>query len=176
MISNSPSAKGSTLIELVVYAALTAAIAAIVLPGVILLDRTARATRITSKLNYAAALSMERMVREIHDANSVSLASSTLGSDPGVLVINTDNASTTGGTMKFSLSNSQLYLTRGGSAIELSPPGLAVTSLVFYQYVAGATTSEGVRVIMKLADAAATSTNFIRLYGAAVLRGSYKGE
>lgn len=173
MIKRAHKHFGFTLIELVVYAALVTVVGGIVLGLMVPMYRAGAEARISRMINTSGATMLERLLRETKDAESIKLASSTFATSPGVFVINSSNASTTGGTMKFSLSGGRGLLTFGdGSTQFLTSSQTHIAELSFWRLVA--TSSEGVRVKLVITDtAAASSTRTRTFYSSAVLRGSY---
>lgn len=158
---------GFSIPELLVYAAIMGFVLSFVIGGMLSLNRSVVLSRASRDLNISAATALERIEREIKDASSILLASSTLGVSPGVLTLVTTNASTTGGTMKFSLSGGKIILTTDG-AIALTASDINVSRLVFYR--ASSTNSLAVRVEMTLSSTSTQARNF---YDTAVLRESY---
>src|SRR3989338_455562 len=156
--------RGFTLVELLVYAAIMGFVLTFVVGGVISLNRSVVASRASRDLNVSASTALERMVREIKDASSVIEAASHLDVSPGVLTIETTNASTTGGTMKFSLSGGQVVLTTNATT-SLSAANVNVSSLIFY--LATSTNSSAVRIKMTVTSPNAQGRNF---YDTAVIR------
>ncbi len=165
--------RGFTLIELVVYAALVSVVGGIVLGLMIPMYKAGAEARISRRINTSGALMMERLMRETKDAESIKTASSTFATHPGVFVLNSTNASSTGGTLKFSLSGGRGILTYGdGSSQFLTSSQTEISELKFWRLVS--TTSEGVRVKLTISDTSAGSTTRVRtFYGSAILRGSY---
>jgi type II secretory pathway pseudopilin PulG len=161
---------GFTLVEILVYTGIIAIVFVLVLTGIINLWRASETVRVARDLNLSAASAMESMTREIHQATSVLAASSTFGTTPGVLVLATDSASTTGGYYRFFVSGSKLYLTGGATTQQLTSGNVSVTSLTFWN--ATSTNSEAVRVRMVVSSTRPTTTTRT-IYGTAVLRGSY---
>jgi type II secretory pathway pseudopilin PulG len=164
---------GFTLIELVVYAALVSVVGGIILGLMIPMYRAGAEARISRRINTSGALMMERLLREAKDAESINTASSTFGTHPGIFTLNTTNASTTGGTVKFSLSSGRGVLTLGDNSSQfLTGSQTHISELVFWRLVASS--SEGVRIELTISDtSAASSTRTRTFYGSAVLRGSY---
>ena len=159
--------RGFTLAELLVYAAIMGFVLTFVIGGVISLNQAVRVSRASRDVNISAATALERMEREIKDASGVVESASTLGVSPGVLTIATTNASTTGGTIKFSISGGQVMLTTNATTT-LSSSLVNVSRLVFY--LATSTNSATVRVEMTLSGTSTQSRNY---YDTAVLRESY---
>jgi type II secretory pathway pseudopilin PulG len=169
-MTNRTQNSGFTLIEILVYTGIIAIVFVLVLTGIINLWRASETVRVARDLNLSAASAMESMTREIHQATSTLVASSTFGTTPGVLVIATDNASTTGGHYRFSVSNNKLYMIGGATTQQLTSNNVSVTSLTFWN--ATTTNSEAIRVRMVVSSTRPTTTTRT-IYGTAVLRGSY---
>jgi len=164
--------KGFTLIELVVYTALVTMIGGLVLGLMIPMYRAGVESRISRRINASGALMMERLIRESKDAESIVMASSTFNTNPGVLVIRTTNASTSGGTMKFSLSNGRGLLTFGDDTSQfLTSSQTNISELTFWYLVSSS--SEATRVKISISDTRASSTKARDFFDTAVLRGSY---
>jgi len=159
--------------ELVVYAALVSIVGGIVLGLMLPMYRAGVEARISRRINTSGALMMERLLRETKDAESIKTVSSTFVAHPGVFVINTTNASTTGGTMQFSLSDGRGVLILGDDSTQfLTSSQTQISELTFWHLVS--TSSEGVRVNLTISDTGAASSTRVRtFYGSAILRGSY---
>ncbi|HEY4483038.1 MAG TPA: hypothetical protein VI953_02585 [Candidatus Paceibacterota bacterium] len=159
--------RGFTIPELLVYAAIMGFVTAFVIGGMLSLNKSVVVSRASRDVNISAATALERMVRELKDASGVVEVASVLGVNPGVLTITTTNASTTGGTMKFSLSGGQIMLTTNATS-SLTAGSVNVSRLVFYN--ATSTNSSAVRIEMTVLS---TSTQNRYYYDTAVLRESY---
>ena len=163
--------QGYTIIELVVYSAIMAGIFVLVVSGMTALYSISIHARHSRSVNNASATGMERMIREIRDAESVLVSSSTLGNSHGSLVINSDNASTTGGTYTLSISGGKLQITNSAGSAALTGSDTKVEELIFWHFVSS--NSEAVRIKMIIENSGATTTEFRTLYDSAVLRESY---
>jgi len=160
------------LIEMVVYVAIIAAVFALMLTGMISLYNASQTARTSRALNLSAATTLERLSRELRDGSSIITASSTLGSSPGILVIETDNASTTGGTFTFSLSGGKVYLTDSTGAKALSATEVNVSELTFWH--ATGTNGQAVRARITVEPVASSSVAARTFYSSTVLRESYE--
>ena len=165
--------RGFTLIEMVVYIAIIAVVFALVLTGMISLYRASTTARESREQNLAATIALERMSREIRDAKSILVASSTFSTTPGKLVIKTDNASTTGGYYTFNLATSSVFITANAASSTLTGSEARVTELRFWRIVA--TNSEAVRIKMSVTNKAST-TDVRTFYDTIVLRESYDAQ
>lgn len=162
--------RGFTLVEILVYTGIIAIVFILVITGVLSLWRASETVRVARDLNLSAVSAMESMTREIHQATSVDTASSTFGTTPGVLVLATNNASTTGGYYRYSVSGNKLYLTGGATTQQLTANNLNVTSLTFWN--ATSTHSGAIRIRMVISSTAPTTTTRT-IYGTATFRGGY---
>ncbi|MEK7535475.1 MAG: type II secretion system protein [Patescibacteria group bacterium] len=164
--------KGFTLIELVVYTAIVAVIFALVLTGMIGLYRSSRVARLSRTVNISAVTALERISREVRDAGTVMTASSTLNTNPGVLTIETDNASTTGGAYTFSVSSGRVQIADNTSTQFLTSSDVNVSELTFW--LATSTNGEAVRVKIIAAPVASSTLPARTFYSTTVLRESYE--
>lgn len=163
--------KGYTLLEAVIYVAVLGFLSIVLISTVILTSRTFIGFQVVNRLDESATLTLDRMVREIRQANSVDLGQSTFGSSPGRLVLNT----TIGGTattMQFYLQNGVVLVKQGSAAAATSTsPSVQATSLIF-RYLT-TSRSQAVRVELTLAKANGVGARTETFYTTAVLRGSY---
>ncbi len=160
---------GYSTAELLVYTFILGFILAFVASGVVALHKSVVRARSSRDVNVSAVTGLERMVREIKDATSVSTTTSTLGTSPGKLVLTTTNASTTGGTMDFSILGGMIMLHQGSNGTTtLTAANVTISRLVFYAITS--TNSQSVRVEL---TAQTTTTPARTFYDTAVLRESY---
>ncbi len=163
---------GVTLIEIILYAAMFAALSVILIKCLLVMLRSYTETRVNDDLLEAAQVSIERVSREVRSAISVDPSSSTFGTSPGVLQINTTNTSGVAKTEKFDLSSGALRFTDNGTVSgNFTGAQVSVTSLIFRNI----TTPSGgaVRIEMTIQSLRKPSTKTISVYDTIVLRGSY---
>ena len=169
MIKNLKKNNGYSLIETIVYTALLVMLVGAITFGTkILLDAYKR-TKTIRQIEVAALDSMDRMTREIRNADSVDGANSAYNASPGVLQLISGGGAT---TTKFYISGQKLFIDENGSSIgTLTNTGIKVSSLVFRHIQA--TSSEAIKVELTLTSSSTPviSKNF---YDSAVVRGSYK--
>jgi len=162
------SKRGFTIIELLIYTAILGFVFAFVIGGMLALNRAVVNGRGSRDLNTSAAVALERIVRETKDASSVDVANSILGVHPGKLVLNTSNASTTGGTMEFYISDGQIMIKQGVSTVSLTSASVQISDLVFH-YIS-TTNSMALRVELTVESSSSPQRMF---FDTAVLRESY---
>lgn len=159
--------RGYTLLEIVIYAAILAVIAILVVGSVLSIYQAFAKTRVERKLVLNGDIALETMIRGIRSATSSDTAVSVFGSSPGILQINADNS-----TEKFSLSGTTLQIKRGASAAEnLTSSDVSVTSLIFYATSTANSKMITVRISLQAGSGVFQKTK--NFYGSAVMRGSY---
>lgn len=160
--------RGFTLIEVLVYLAVTVTVAGAAVTTFLSLNDVLLRNRTERTLAHAANVTLERMVRDIRGASSIDSAQSAFGTSPGMLTVST-GATTT----QFSVSSGNIVVSVNGSELgPLTSDDVSVENLVFTRYLG--TSTEMVRVALTLhaeSDAASTTRTF---YGGAVLRETYE--
>ena len=167
--------RGMTFIELLIYVGILLMITGIVVSTLLALTRSYRTLKAVESIDSAAQISLERMTREIRTATSVDVGLSTLGSSPGVLQLNTLDASQSPTTAKFSMTGQIPHITQAG--VDKGPliaSDVRMTSLIFRKITA----AESQAVKIEIALESGTSTNYRSesFYTTVVLRGSYVSQ
>jgi len=138
--------KGFSLIEILVYISILVFMLAIILEVVISITRSDRIIRTMRNIENSTILSMERITREVRQADSITVI------EPDVLVLEKED-----GTVEFYLSNSRLFIKENGVEIgALTASSTRVADITFTRFASS--TSEGVRV--KLTLESGTTTNY----------------
>lgn len=150
------SSDGFTLVEILVYLALFAIISLVVLNSLGATGRVLSSLRSTRGTTDATLLAFDRMTRSIQAATSITVGSSTLGTSPGRLVLDT-------GTQIFLSGTTLMIQESTGAAAPLAPPSVSFSSLIFRKIQTAG--SQGVKI-----EATVGGKN---MYSTAVLRGSY---
>lgn len=163
---------GFSLVETLLYTAIFSLMLLVVTETLIAAVRHSGTFRAVARIEQDAAAMLERMVREVRDAESVNVAASTLGAHPGTLALNTTNASGGARAVKFHLDNGVAYLTEDGSITgPLSSGAVTVSNIVFRRIVTSR--SEGVRIELTLQSGSGQAARSENFYATAVLRDSY---
>lgn len=158
--------------ELVIYSALLAVLAILVVQALLSLTRTFAEIKASSALRSGALVGMERMIKEIRFAESVDYAGSTFGASPGRLTLNSTDEAGAAKTVEFRMATGTLVLIDGGTDKgALTGEGISVVSLVFSE----ATTGKGplIKIEMTFADTRPSNPRTVAVYGSAVMRGAY---
>lgn len=127
--------------------------------------------RAAERIAEDAGPALERVVREVRDANAVSGAS-VLGSHPGKLILATTNGSGAARTVEFYLDSEKLSLKEDGAVTGALTSGkTTVTNLVFRKVTTAR--SQGVKIELTLASGTGSAARNENFYVTAVLRDSY---
>ena len=163
---------GYSIVEILVYLAIFTTMSVIVINYFIVVLGSFHVTRTNRDLLESGAISMERIAREIRQADSVDVANSTLSSSPGVLQLNSTNSSGTPMIIKFSVTNGALNLYENGSLIgNLLGQNVAVTTLMFRRVTT--TNGEAVKIELTLQDTESDNNQSENFYNTIILRGGY---
>ncbi len=163
--------RGFSLVEVVVYVAVLAAISAIAVNTLLRIHAALAEIRVTRTLAAAGGLAMERMVRTIRDAAAVDTAASTLGTSPGVLSLT--GSETPALIHRWARDGANaLTLDSGAGAVALTPPGVEVSNLIF-RFIPAGPSVEAVRVELSVSASSGRRTTTANFFGTAVLRNSY---
>ena len=171
-VYNYKKTAGFSLIEVLIYVFILVIISAVVASTFLGLNRVLLRNKIERELTKSAAVALETMVRSVREAVTVDGGASTLGTSPGVLVV--DSIAT---TTRFYMSSDKVYVEINGSTVgPLTTDETEVTDLSFIHYEGSGTEveTELVRISLTLSvnsKAASTTKTF---YTSAVLRGSYE--
>ncbi|MEA3249762.1 MAG: hypothetical protein U9Q03_05420 [Patescibacteria group bacterium] len=138
--------RGTTLLELIIYIGIIGVvITAATLIALEFVTAKAKSSAV-SDTREAARFALERMAYEIRAADGVDFGSSSFGTDPGTLYLETSNPSTD--PTVFSVSSGQLNVTWGvGSAVPLTPSFLNVDSFIV-ENVAAPARSRNIRITL----------------------------
>lgn len=154
---------------MLIYIAVLVMMLVIVLEVVVSLTKSDRIISSLRNIENAAMLSIERIEREMHQAESVTVAQSILDAHPGKLVLVTTDASGNPRTVEFYLSSGRLYLKENGADVgALTGPDAQITSLIFKRF-SGAN-SEGIRAEITFESGTSTAYRTKNFYATSVIR------
>ncbi|HEY1037484.1 MAG TPA: type II secretion system protein [Candidatus Paceibacterota bacterium] len=165
--------KGFTLIESLVYIALLVILFVGIVQAVAMLSSSYRSVRTVRSVESSATQAIDRMAREIRNADEVNAAQTVFDNNPGSLSLLTSDDEGNESTLRFHVSGGRLMLEENGSSLgPVTAADVVVTSLVFRSFAT--TTSAAVKIELNLSSAS-TSPYVVneKFYGTAVLRGSY---
>lgn len=168
------SRRGFSLIESIIYVSILAVILVVIVNTILISIRAFSEARVTQKITAEGRTAMERMLRSVRLAHTIDTANSILATTTGTLALTTvtSPADATEITRTYSLSSGTVMLQ---DAILPRPltSGVEITELAFYAVSNTSTTSEAVRIQMRVRDTVGRFTDEKTFYGTATLRGSY---
>lgn len=162
--------RGMTLVEMLIYVSVVVIVALAAIYTVFALRETFERNRAERQLTTAATTALERMVRDIRDAQGLGLGS-VLDVSPGTLILDTGLTPDVG----FYLSGNQVYVSEGGSPIgPLTPTAVSADALIFWHHTQAGTSTDLVRVGLTLSLSGRFATTTKTFYTSAVMRNSYE--
>ena len=166
------SASGFSLVEMLFYVVILSLSLIAVMQTLIVLTRSYGVLRGVQRIEREASTAMERMIREIRDANDIDDAGSVLGTNPGELLLRSTDSSGTARTVEFYLDAGKVSLRENGVASGILTSAKAtVSSLVFRKITT--TNSKGVKIEMTITTGTGQSAHTENFYSTVVLRDSY---
>lgn len=164
--------QGFTLVEMVIYIAFFSLLSSLAVGATILVMKSFYSLRLAQSVNESATVSIERLSREIRNAYDVDTTQSTLGTNPGRLMLKTKDANGVNTTMEFYVDGfNQLGLKEGGvDRGSLLTRSATLTNLVFRLITT--TNSKAIKIEATIQDSRATTTQAANFYDTIVLRGS----
>lgn len=170
IIHNSES--GFSLVEMLFYVVILSLSLIAVMQTLMVLTRSYGVLRSVQRIEREASTAMERMIREIRDANDIDDAGSVLGTNPGELLLRSTDSSGTARTVEFYLDGGKVSLRENGVVSGLLTTAKAtVSNLVFRKITT--TNSKGVKIEMTITTGSGPSAQSENFYATAVLRDSY---
>lgn len=158
---------GFTLIETLVYVFIFVLLTTGALSLIFSLEELFSEYRLKEELLNSGTMTMERILLEVREADSVSLAGSALATSTGVLTLNKG-----GDIIKFSRSSGDLVMLENGATTTSFVNGnVTLMSDTYYHYVTGEV--ELVSVVLHLRATIAGEIEDWEIRGSAILRGSY---
>ena len=155
---------GFSLIESLIYIAIIAVMAVLVVNVLLMTTKSYNSLKISRDINNSALTTLERITREIKTASDIDIAQSTFYVHPGKLTVSTSSAIT-----EFYLGNNILKIRENsvdmGSLIQ---QGSSVDNLVFRMLDNG--TTKGIRIEMTISNTRGNLTKTKKFYSFAVLR------
>lgn len=163
--------KGFSLPEILIYIAILVFLLSSVMTILFSIAKSQRAFNASKSVEGSALLAMERVTREVRFAQSVDTASSTLGVNPSVLVLDGTDINGDPRSIRFSISNGALILEENGiNQGGLTKEDSRVTNLVFTLIIS--TSSRAIKTDITIESGTSTSYRSGNFYSTTILRGS----
>lgn len=167
---------GFGLIEVIVYISVLVLVVTFVVGGAMKISDGVVTVRASRNLNRSAALAMERILRDIKDAQGIDptvMEPAYQGQISTALALSTRNEQGQLETVRFFADENGLLITQKGEGERkaLTAADVAVQNLTFTKLTTPH--SEAVRVFLELADREQRISQTREYFGAAVFRESY---
>ncbi len=165
--------KGFTLVETIVYLALFVVLLVGIINSVLILTSSYRNVRVARSIESSAINTMDRIIREVRNAESIDYSQSNFGINPSALSLNTVDELGNTGTVRFYVQGNRVFLQENGVLSgPLTNANVTVSSLIFRNIVS--TSSTAVKIEMSISSTSTNSVFITRDFqGTAVIRGSY---
>ncbi|MEK7461807.1 MAG: prepilin-type N-terminal cleavage/methylation domain-containing protein [Patescibacteria group bacterium] len=161
--------RGFSLVEMISYIAILVLMLGIITNTIIAVVHSGRAIKSLKNVETSAIISMERLTRELRQAESVNVSSSVLDSNPGRLILEGKDDAGAPRTVEFYLLDNQLFYKENGIDIgTLSQSDTRVTNLVFRLFPG--LDSMGVRTEMTIESGTSTHYRSENYYLSALIR------
>ena len=152
--------RGYAILELLFYIALFSILSLVVIEAMITMAQSFKETAIQAELAQSGTI-MERMSREIRQANNISSISAT------DLVLNIGS-----GTSEFKFISSNIQFWQNGSSVgNLNSLNIVVTGLTFTQIIT--TKGKAVKIALSVRSSNDSAARIFDFYDTIVLRGAY---
>ncbi|MEY2671890.1 MAG: hypothetical protein RL687_307 [Candidatus Parcubacteria bacterium] len=173
MISNLKKLnKGFSLVEILIYVGIFSIISVAVITSSVVVISSFSKTRDIRNILETGNVVFERMTREIRQSSSVDTAVSVLGSNPGILQLNSTDGSGNARTVKFIIENGALNLYQNGVIVDnLLGSDVSVSNLIFRRIIT--TAGEAVKIEMTVVNTNTPNTIPRNFNSTIILRGGY---
>lgn len=163
---------GYALPEVLVYLSLFVLMSVLVVNMLLSMSKAFAEIRANRDMMRSGTSIMERITREIQNAESIDVANSTFGSSPGVLTLVGEDSGGSARTVRFVTSSGAVHVYENDvdqGLLSVNPT--TETSLLFNSITT--TTGRGVKVAITLTDTRGSNVRTENFYTTATLRGSY---
>lgn len=161
--------EGFSLVEMLIYIAILVLMLSVIMNVIVSTVQSGRIIKALRNVENSAIISLERLVRETRQAESVNLATSVFGSSPGRLVLEGVDAGGGPRTVEFYLSSDRLLFKENGIDLgALTQADARVSNLVFKRFTGP--NSEGIRTEITIESGTSTNFRSNNFYFSTVLR------
>lgn len=163
--------KGTTLVETIIYVLFFAGLITVMIYGLVWAFKSYAFTRGKRQIAIDANLAIERMVREIRQANSIDDANSNFGGSPGTLKLFSTDSNGTPRSVQFSVVNDVITVTENNVVTGGVTSGITdVTNLTFTKLTTPVGAAIKIDLTVRSTKGITTTASF---HNTAVLRGTY---
>lgn len=161
--------KGFSLLEMIIYVVILTFMLVLIVEVVLSVARSERMIKAMRAVENSAIVSLERVTREMRQADGVNIGLSTFGIHPGNLVLTGLDDIGNARTVEFYLSNGQLMQRENGVELgALTESSASVTDLKFYYF--SATTSVGIRTEITIESGTSAHYRVEKFYSTTLTR------
>lgn len=161
--------QGFSLLEILIYIAILSLMLVVIMNIIVSMVSSGRVLKALKNVENSASISLERIIRETRQADSVNIASSVLNIDPGRLVLEGTDALGNPRVVEFYLSSGMLILSENGVELgALTQAEARVSSLVFRRF--SGVNSDGIRTEISIESGTSTHYRSNNFYTSATLR------
>lgn len=162
---------GLTLVEVLFYSVVLVILLTTVTGTFLTMRNAYQQMRLSSALQNSAIVAMDRMEREIRNATSVTLASSTFNTNPGRLTLAGKDASGANLTVEFYVESGAIKLRWNGVAVgALTDPSVSVSNLIFRRLTNP--NSDAIKIEATFSDTSATMNRADKYYSTVIVGAS----
>lgn len=140
--------KGYSLVELVIYIALFVVLSMAVMQSLFSIMKTYANAQSYRTVQQNGELVMERITRELRQADSLSISESVFGTSPGVVTFSGQDLAGVPYTGTIMVSDGKAQIVLGGVTSDLTNNGVVVSSLIFSRIQS--VPDEAVKIILTL--------------------------
>jgi len=160
---------GFSLLEMLLYVAILTFMIVVIMNILVSVSRSQKALVASRNIQASGMLTLERITREVRDANTISITESVFATHPGRLVLESFDELGNSRKVEFFLLNGAVHIMEDGVDLgQLSQPGVVVTGLLF-RYLSSPN-SKGVRTELILESGTGIASRTINLYSTSVIR------
>jgi prepilin-type N-terminal cleavage/methylation domain-containing protein len=163
--------RGFSLMEMLIYIAILVLIMVVVINILFNIISSQKKFKTAKNVENSAAYTLERINREIRDAQSIDTLGSVFGSNPGSLKLIGTDVNGNSKTVEFFVSSSTVHIKENGIDLgRLSQTEGRVTNLIFNRITN--THSDSVRTRLTVESGTSTNYRSENFYSTTILRGS----
>ena len=167
--------KGFSLVEIIIYLAIMVVIALAVVQSIILVVKSNKQSFVSNNIKNSAVSALEEMTRDIRNATSIDLASSTLKAANGRLQLNSTDTFGNQKVTTFYLRSNVLMINASSSSGVLAGPitfsGTKVLSLKFIPITTQSSSAVKIEMVIESNNQGVVEDQ--NFYSTTILRGSY---
>lgn len=170
--SRNGTTEGFTLVEMLVYVAMLAILSVLSIQTTLSMTRAFADLRVSRDLNSSATALFERITRDVRGAYDVDEAQSTLGSNPGRLMLSTKDTAGTNTTVEYYVENGLVKIREGGVAQgAIMTTSTSATSFIVREI--SNVNTDAIKVEATITATRGDITKTRNFYTTVVLRGTY---